>query len=39
MFGFDIGRPEDEPTKEEFKEFEKWWKVMWLYLNKEGDND
>ena len=22
--GFDKGRPEDEPTKEEIKEFEKW---------------
>lgn len=23
--GFDKGRPEDEPTKEELDEFEKWW--------------
>lgn len=24
MLGFDQGRPEDEPTEEELKEFEKW---------------
>lgn len=24
MYGFDKGRPEDEPTEEELKEFEKW---------------
>lgn len=26
MYGFDQGRPEDEPTEEELKEFEEWWK-------------
>lgn len=26
MLGFDKGRPEDEPTEEELKEFEKWWR-------------
>jgi hypothetical protein len=25
MYGFDQGRPEDEPTEEELKEFEEWW--------------
>lgn len=24
MYGFDQGRPEDEPTEEELKEFEEW---------------
>lgn len=24
MFGYDQGRPEDEPTEEELKEFEEW---------------
>lgn len=24
MYGFDKGRPEDEPTEEELKEFEEW---------------
>ena len=24
--GYDQGRPEDEPTEEEFKEFEEWYK-------------
>lgn len=26
--GFDKGRPEDEPTEEEIKEFEKWLKRL-----------
>ena len=26
MYGFDRGRPEDEPTEEELKEFEEQWK-------------
>lgn len=26
MYGFDQGRPEDEPTEEEIEEFEKWLK-------------
>ena len=26
MFGFDEGRPEDEPTTEELEEFENWWR-------------
>ena len=25
IYGFDQGRPEDEPTEEELKEFEEWW--------------
>lgn len=28
ILGFDQGRPEDEPTDEELKEFEKWWKEL-----------
>ena len=26
ILGFDKGRPEDEPTEDELKEFENWWK-------------
>lgn len=26
MYGFDKGRPEDEPTEEELKEYENWCK-------------
>jgi hypothetical protein len=26
MLGYDQGRPEDEPTEEELKEFEEWCK-------------
>lgn len=26
IYGFDEGRPEDEPTEEELKEFEEWMK-------------
>lgn len=25
IYGFDQGRPEDEPTEEELKEFEEWY--------------
>lgn len=28
IFGFDEGRPEDEPTEEELKEFDEWCKRM-----------
>ena len=26
MLGFDQGRPEDDPTEEELKEFDEWWR-------------
>lgn len=25
ILGYDTGRPEDNPTEEEIKEFEEWW--------------
>lgn len=28
MYGFDLGRPEDEPTEEELKEFNEWIKKV-----------
>lgn len=29
MLGYDQGRPEDEPTEEELREFDKWLKECW----------
>lgn len=32
-FGFDQGRPEDEPTEEELKEFDEWCNKCYDHLN------
>lgn len=29
MYGFDKGRPEDEPTEEEWKEFDEWYRRVY----------
>lgn len=29
MYGFDKGRPEDEPTEEEIREFEEWYRRIY----------
>jgi hypothetical protein len=36
VLGFDKGRPEDEPTEEEIKEFEAWCNKV--HGNKDPDN-
>ena len=38
IYGFDKGRPEDEPTEEELKEFEEWWKRIRSDVNGENIN-
>ena len=40
MYGFDKGRPEDEPTEEELKEFEKWLEqTREMYKTEDNDTD
>lgn len=37
--GFDKGRPEDEPTQKELKDFEKWCEVVYKSKKEVGDNN
>lgn len=39
IYGFDQGRPEDEPTEEELKEFEEWVKQTEESRKMKNDED